>query len=279
MDNIDDEAMAESQPAPAPVPWYSLNPKHLRLGRITQIVILVAGVVALSQMVSVKPLWQWGWRVPLYCWQQLQPITGASGRKYPGGGWTHGRRILVYGAPGVKGRAVREAAGGLRDLIDELGLDMHVEETTPPADALRDLATVVGKGNAGFDFDRFRDLRLDSRGEQYAEMVVVHQSFTDPTWAWGLSEYTPGLSVLQENMAGNELGKHEGAHLLGYFYHDDRPWEILGYHENWYPTGRDTLMMLMATTNHDLSDRARDALLNFWRGKEDREHERYFRAK
>jgi hypothetical protein len=275
---MDDTIESVSTEQPAPVPWYTLNPKHLKFGRITRTIIIIAGFVVLFNVISVKPLWQFGWRVPLYCWQQLLPVTSPSGQQLPGGGWTRGRRILVYGAPGVQPQKVTQAAKGLRGLVDELGLNLKVEEVEAPADALRDIAEAQrASANAGFDFDRYRGLRLDARGEKYAEMVVVKASFTDPTWAWGLSEYTSGLAVLQENMTTPELGKHEGAHLLGYHRHDDLPWEVFGYQEEWYPQGRNTLMMLMMTSDDTLSDRARDALLNFWRGKEGREGERYFK--
>ncbi|HEX2950576.1 MAG TPA: hypothetical protein VHV83_13595, partial [Armatimonadota bacterium] len=58
---------------------------------------------------------------------------------------------------------------------------------------------------------------------------------------------------------------------------DDAPWYILGYREAANPLKRDTLMMLDVFPNPNLSERAHDALLAFWRGMERRDHQRYFK--
>jgi hypothetical protein len=107
----------------------------------------------------------------------------------------------------------------------------------------------------------------------------VDVPFRDPSWAWGLSEFSSGLAALQQDQTNVALGRHEGAHLIGYMRHDDdAPVMIFGYRESWPPRGRDTLMMLLPTASDALSERAHDALINFWRGMETRDQQRYFRA-
>ncbi|HEY3417719.1 MAG TPA: hypothetical protein VGM23_12620, partial [Armatimonadota bacterium] len=125
--------------------------------------------------------------------------------------------------------------------------------------------------------DRFMELRLDDRGMRYGEMVVVAAPFTDPSWAHGISVFSTGVAVLQDNYGDVSLGRHEGAHLIGYDYHDDQPWYILGYAEDSVPLRRDTLMMLMPTENQELSPRARDALLAFWHSLEKLQRTTFFK--
>jgi len=254
-----------------------MHPKYLRFSPVTKVFLLLALPIVLLSVVSVKPLWQWGWRVPVYAYAQFGTVTSAQGKKFPSGAWTQGRRLLVYGAPKVDAKSVALAADGLRSMVRELGLKLSVEELAVPpkgAAAALQVATAASRG-LSFDFDAFEQRRLDDRGMQYAEMVVVPAQFKDPSWAWGLTNYPAGLSVLQQGETSRDLGRHEGTHLLGYDKHDDMPLYVFGYREGWVPAERNTLMMLLPKTSDALSDRAHDALLNFWRGKEAREHEKY----
>ncbi len=272
-------ATPETPLTTTPVPWYSLHPRHLRFSKFTWYFLAIAGVIILLYTVSVKPLWQYGWRVGLYGFSQYWTQTSTRGKKIPGGSWTRTRTILVYGEPGVKAATVRQAAEGLSGLIAELHLSLTVRVVSAPVDAcaaLKDATITTTAGTAAFDLDRFIAHRLDDRGDRFGEMVVVHAPFTDPPWAWGLTYFPCGIAALQEDHTDYNLGRHEGAHLIGYDKHDDMPLYIIGYAENPIPTNRDTLMMLLPMGSNTLSPRARDALRNFWRGLEHRHGMRYF---
>ena len=66
---------AQDSPAPAErVPWYSLNPRHLRFSKFTWSLLAFTGVVLLLVGNSVKPLWVWGWRHHIYCASQRSAV-------------------------------------------------------------------------------------------------------------------------------------------------------------------------------------------------------------
>jgi len=268
----------EEQSAPAPLPWYAIDLKQQRFSKFTWRFLAVAGVVLFFCVFSIKPLWQFTWRHHLNCFSEFYSVKSATGKSYPGGAWVRSKKIIVYGAPGVSKMSVASVASGLEGLVTELGLDITIKTVPLPDDARASLQAAqkqTGDGTS-FDYDAYLARRLDDRGERFGEMVVVNQTFVDPNWAWGLTRFSEGVAVLQAEKADVSLGRHEGAHLIGYDLHDDMPWYIFGYPENFNPQDRDTLMMLLPKKSDQLSDRARDALLNFWHGEEDREKLTFF---
>jgi len=253
------------------VPWYSLNPRHLHFSKATWTLLAVALVIFLFYGFSIKPLWQFGWRHHLYTTENLWPEKSATGKKFASGSWVKSRKIIVYGAPKVSDAVVKDAADGMRSMVEEMHLDITVSKVPAPPEALRSIeAATICKhpGDKHFNMDKFIEHRLDDRGMQYAEMVVVDGPFTDPEWAWGLTYFAAGVSVLQETNTTRDLGRHEGTHLLGYNRHDDLPFYVLGYPEGLIPSQRDTLMMLLPKHSDQLSPRARDAVRQFWLGME-----------
>jgi hypothetical protein len=270
-----EESLEAVQGGTERVPWYSLNPKYLLRSKWTKGLLLVAVLAFLFVANSAKPLWTFAWRHHLYSRYAFSAQKTQSGHTVPGGTWPRSNVIHVYGMPGVHERAVSQVADGLRSLIQDFGLTLEVQKITTPPDALKSYA--YARRGDSFDFDRFEASRLELRGEQYGEMVVVDRHFTDPSWAFGLSTFAPGLAVLQASVSTSALGRHEGAHLLGYGMHDDYPFYVLGYREGLIPFNRNTLMMLVPTSSDQLSGRARDALLCFWQGMEARDHQKYFR--
>jgi hypothetical protein len=277
----DTQAVQDSTEATPPtpkVPWWKQEIKiseKRSFSKFTRWLLIITLPFILLNLFSVKPLWEVGWRTRLYCLSNLFPVRSASGAKFAAGAWMPSKRIVVYGAPGVKDDAIAEAHEGMRKITEEIGLDVTVERTSPSPEALASLQAATSE--TSFDFDTFMKRRLDDRGSQYAEMVVVNRPFTDPDWAWGLAYFPPGLAVLQEGKTDINLGRHEGAHLLGYDKHDDElPWIIFGYQEALIPGDRDTLMMLLPKSRNTLSPRAHDAIVNFWRGAE-RDGRRYFK--
>lgn len=93
----------------------------------------------------------------------------------------------------------------------------------------------------------------------------------------GTDEFQQRRFVLNEDVSGYDLGRHEGTHLLGYDKHDDLPWYVIGYPESWNPQDRNTLMMLLPKPSSELSERGRDALINFWKGMETMSGRQYFK--
>lgn len=259
------------QAPPERVPWYSLHPRNLHFSKWTWRFLALAAVIYCGYAFSVKPLWQFGWRTHLYCPEQFFSVKSAMGKSFRGGDWVTSRHILVYGAPGTNAKLVREAAEGMRSMVDELHLDITVTLVHTPSDAACSLDAATrnkGKSNQQFDLDDFIAHRLDDRGMRFAEMVVVDAQFTDPVWAWGLTDFRSGTSVLQQQDMSRELARHEGTHLLGYDRHDDLPYYVFGYPEGFLPSERATLMMLLPKNSSQLSPRAHDAVINFWRGLE-----------
>jgi hypothetical protein len=306
----DETTIPDAQPA-APTPraaWLSLHPKHLRFTKFTVWLFWIALPIIVLGTISAKPLWQWGWQAGIYGYANFLPVNDSAGKRYAGGDWTHGKQIIVYSLPKsetplpdaqpsfneppktrpealptydyVDPRDVSATADGLRGLIEELNLDIKVTVLPKPPkvalDAWRD-ALVNSKNGTRFDMDKFEALRLAQRGMKYGEMVIIDTPFKNPDWAWGLTTFRSGLAVLQAGRCGIPLGRHEGAHLLGYDKHDDMPLFIIGYGEGAIPALRDTLMMLNPTSSDALSPRAADALQYFWKGMEDRHQTRYFR--
>ncbi len=160
---------------------------------------------------------------------------------------------------------------GMRSVVDELHLDLSVQLVPCPPDAASSITpatTHTGRIVSHFDLNKFIARRLDDRGMQFAEMVVVDAQFTNPEWAWGLTDFSSGTSVLQQGETSTDLGRHEGTHLLGYDRHDDFPYYVFGYPEGSLPGERNTLMMLQPKGSSILSPRAHDAVINFWRGLE-----------
>jgi len=272
----------ETSPTPPRVPWYSLNPKHLRFSKFTWWFLGIAGTIILFSLVTAKPLWIWGWQTHLYCASQLGPVKSASGKTFKSGAWAKAKRIVVYGAPGIDEGRLELAYIGMRDIVNELGLDFTVESIPLPKDAEASITASVVRnpnGTESFDFDIFVSRRLDDRGDQFGEMVVVDCEFADPSWAFGLTSFADGVAVLQQPMVSDDgLGRHEGTHLVGYDKHDDVPFYILGYRENLVPQNRDTLMMLLPKPSNELSPRARDAVINFWKGMERMSGRKYLKT-
>ncbi len=262
----------EASPTPE-APWWKLDLKSTikrPFGKFSRIMLAVASPFIVLGLFNVKPLWEFGWRTHIFCLNNLRPVRAASGKFHPGGAWIKSKRIVVYGMPGVGDAKVAAAYEGMRSIVDEVGLDIHVERVTatPAMQASLAAATDHKQGKSSFNFRKFIARRMDDRGSRHAEMVVVNMDFTDPSWAWGLAYFPPGIAALREEVTDARLAKHEGAHLLGYDKHDDLPFFVFGYEEAPIPWERSTLMMILPNNRNTLSPRAHAALVSFWRGKE-----------
>lgn len=192
----EEQAAVVSRETGKPVRWYSLNPKHLHFSKFTWYFMAIAAVVFLCTTINIKPIWNWEWRHYLICAGEFESITSTKGKKFKGGDWARSKRIIVYGAPGVDAGRVQLAFYGIRDMVKELKLDFTVELVACPAEAKGSIQKATRKKGEDiiFDYDRFLSDRLDDRGNQYGEMVVQPNTFLDPSWAWGLTNFNSGVS-------------------------------------------------------------------------------------
>jgi hypothetical protein len=277
---MDEPAVAD---APVTYPWYSLNPKSVKTGRLLRIVLVVLGLC----LVSVVPLWRLGWYVPVYGFRAFIPVRDAGGWPRAAWRWIDGKEIRVYGAPGANATAVREVARGVRALLDEVGLDFTVKELPMPAAVEAAFTASLEPHDVnGATVQRVRFSRLAGQlitlrqGDPHADVIVTHGTeIAEHHWAHGMGDFSSGLSVMRDFTANVRLGKHETGHLMGYLFHDDLPFFVFGYDgELCVPAFRQTLMMINYNNSDTLSPRAKDALTYFWKGLEARSGRKFFRV-
>lgn len=273
----------EATPPPA-VPWYlrevKLDPRYFGIGKPMRIFLAITLPLIFLHAFTFKALWCLGWQYPFYCMSDFVPVCSAKGKWLAGGEWTRSKEIRVYGGEGTSDLQVVRAATYMQELVDELGLDFTVAAMSLPDDARRSLrvATTVRDGVPRLNFNKYTALRLDDRRNEYGEMFIIGERFTDPI-AEGMTHFRAGIVAMRvTNRRPEVIVRHEGVHLLGYDKHDDYPFYILGYDEFEIPELRVTLMMFRTSTETELSARAKDALHYFWVGMEQRHRERYFRA-
>ncbi len=90
------------------------------------------------------------------------------------------------------------------------------------------------------------------------------------------------MGILNAQLATSFTARHELGHLLGYHMHDTWPLVVLGYDNPQWASRRRThsgeyaTLMMPDAEGYELSPRARDALIYFWRGLERCTGERYF---
>lgn len=273
------ESLDES--AASAVPWYKreikLNPKVFGISKPVRVLLWIALPLIILFCVTCVPFWRLGWRIPFYGMSNFMPVRTVSGRWLSGAAWFRGKEIRLYRVDAIETLKLTEAVQDMQGLADELNLNFTIKGLPLPDDARRDLqAATVGSGyNARIDFEKFTALRLEHRGEQYAEMFLVNKGFADSS-AEGMTLCGSGIAVLHMARRDN-LVRHEGTHLLGYDKHDDFPFYIVGYKEDWLPEGRDTMMMLRSINNRRLSSRAKDALYYLWLGLQERQKIQYFK--
>ncbi|HOF88189.1 MAG TPA: hypothetical protein PLZ36_08830 [Armatimonadota bacterium] len=275
------EPAGEATPAPAK-PWYlrEIRPDRrvFGIGRPVRIFMVITIPLILLYSVTCKPLWCLGWRYPFYAMSNFMPVRSASGQWHPGAAWIRAKDIRIYSEGAVGAAKQLVAVRDMQGLVDELGLDITVTAHAMPEDARRDLdaATVKQEGKYRLDFQRLMALRLEHRGQRYAEIFLTGMEFADNPIIQGKALCGAGLVALRMGRTDNVV-RHEGAHLLGYDKHDDFPYYIVGYRESWLPEARDTMMMFSSTANRALSPRAKDALHHLWIGLEKRHGVRYFK--
>jgi hypothetical protein len=273
----------DASPAKPVVPWYQqevqLDPRVFGIGKTVKRFLAITLPLISLYCVSIKPVWQLGWRVPFYAMSNFMPVRSASGQTFAGAVWFRGKEIRIYREEVIGPYKQQQAVADMEQLIDDLGLDFTVKAMPLPEDAKADLdaATVREGTNYALDFQKLTALRLDHRGQQYAEIFLTGMKFAE-SGAQGKTFCGAGIVALRPSSNPlDNVFRHEGAHLLGYDKHDDFPFYVIGYPEFWIPDSRDTMMMHDSAINHELSPRAKDALHYLWIGLQERDGIAYFK--
>lgn len=271
---VDAQPSHETEAAPAAdepkVPWYSLDPRTLKRSKLARAVLIGLLVAAFS----VVPLWRMLWYYHVYTIGVFWPVTDVHGQRQQAWRWVEGKEIRVYALPNVGDDKAEEIAVGVRELLDDVGLDFTVKVLPMPAKVLtayqQSLVTkkVQGTPTSCVDFGKLETRLIALRAnDPHADMLVVDAPLAEAWWAHGMATFTTGTGVMERDQVSVHLGKHESGHLMGYLYHDSIPLFVIGYPWEGLPTSRDSLMMLYGESN-EISPRARDALRYFWRGME-----------
>jgi hypothetical protein len=258
-------------------PWYSLDPRALRRSRLLH-AILVALVLANFQ---VAPVWRllWYHNIP----NRICGLVYARGLPKGASRWIEGRTIRVYQLPYLERGKAKLAAAGVRELLEDAGLDFRVhvrpmsEEMMDAYERCADTADVVEDEEPRLDRRKLERELVALRGEdQHADVLVVNVLLSDAEWASGEASPFSGVAVLDVETLSKGLAKHEACHLMGYSLHDRMPLFVFGYGWEGWPWERHTLMGSVSFSD-ELSPRARDALRSYWRGMEKRTGKRFLR--
>ncbi len=268
------------QEAPeARVSFFTLNPR--KIGRSRLLRALLIGLVIVT--ISCVPVWRLGWYYPLYSMRAFFPVLDTRWHPRAAWHWIDGREIRIYGAPEVGSGEVEEIRQGVQALVDDLKLDFTVRVLPMPPAVLKAYRQSllprkdISLAAADISFARLESRLIELRaGDPHADMLVVNAPLKECGWAHGMATFTSGVAVLEASNACFHLGKHETGHLLGYLYHDNLPFCVIGYPWEGSLMTRDTLMMLYSPSC-ELSPRARDALTCFWQGLEHRSGKPFFR--
>ncbi len=277
----EDPRATRADDAPAKVSFFELNPKKIGRKRLIRTLAFALLIVC----VSVTPLWRLGWYLPIYSAKCFFPTFDTRHRPRAAWHWVDGREIRLYAGPGVDAGRTREVAAGVRAMVEDIGLDFTVKVLPLPDDiraaydASLEPFTIRGERVQALDFGKLESRLIELRaGDPHADLLISRAPLSGRMtwWAHGMASFTSGVGVFNEANLSFHLGKHETGHLLGYLFHDDLPLFVLGYPWEGLPGRRDTLMVLLST-NDDLSPRARDALRYFWRGLEARSGKTFLR--
>ena len=270
----------------AAMPWYTLNPRSIRARHILPVI----AIFLLCLLVNEKHVWQWDWEGGIHALYNCHAVRDSAGRSVDAWRWVEGREIRVYYPPTMRAKTARFAAYNIAQLTRELGLSLTVHALPAPARVSAALArgTEQHDGVATVNFDRFSREMLTGRDGRYAEMVFAPVQIDGSADVVGAAVFNTGVSLIDPRRATASTARHEATHLLGYHMHDTWPLIVFGYpnpsraryqlhFERDLQHGDDNpTLMTEGDGGYDLSDRAKDAVIHFWRGLERRTGQRYF---
>jgi len=262
------------------VPWYSLNPRNIRVRNLLPILIFFL----LLTFVNEKHLWQWDWEHGYHAHFNCHAVKDSHARNVEAWRWVEGKEIRVYFTPTMKQKATRFAAYNVQKLAEELGLELNAHAMPMPTRVTEALArsSATDGTTTTVNFDRFCREMVASRDGHYAEIVYTTAKIDASADVVGAAVFNYGVSLIDPRRATASTVRHETAHLLGYHLHDDWPLVILGYsNPQWakyqVKHNENPPLMMPWDSGFDLSPRAHDALIHFWHGLEQRTGKRYFK--
>ena len=263
------------------VPWYSLNPRHIRLRSFAPLLI---GLLLLF-FVNEKHLWQWDWQHGYHAHFNCRAVPDSNGRSVEAWRWVEGKEIRVYTTPSMRLKTTRFAAHNAQALAEEIGLGVRARAMSPPARVTAALAQSTENTATGptVNFTRFCRAMVTNRPGHYAEIVYTTAKIDASPDVVGAAVFNYGVALIDARRSTGSTVRHETAHLLGYHLHDTWPLVILGYSNpqwaKYQEKGNENPPLMMPwDSGFDLSPRARDALIYFWRNLEQRTGERYFKT-
>jgi len=232
--------------------------------------------------VSEKHIWHWDWSYGFHAGYNCQPVKDINGRKVEAWRWVEGREIRLYVPDDMSPTRVDHTAEGIRSLVRDLNLDLHLRVL--PLDSRTLAALQRSSQGTGRDytisFNRLCRNLIATRTGQYAEVIVVKCILDGAADTMGMANFTYGVSLIDERCACGPLARHETGHLLGYHMHDNLPFIVFGYsNPQWgkIRQGKESSLMMPAPDSTVLSARSRDALLSFWESLSRRTGQSYFR--
>ena len=230
---------------------------------------------------SVAPVWGLLWYLPVYSIRNCVSVKDIDGRSREAWRWVEGRTIQVCQVPGVPEGTDARTAEGVRELLRDAGLDIHVEVKPISKDILNAYnASLIelednGRRRSAISMRKLSSRLIALRDEDpHADILAVDAQIAECDWAFAMASFSTGTVLLTPTGHNARTAKHETAHLVGYMMHDSVPLFVFGYGWEGWPGKRDTLMMLLSNST-ELSPRARDAIRSFWRRLEKRTGQLY----
>ncbi len=153
------------------IPWYTLNPRHIRLRRI----FLPILVFLLLYPCSEKHYWRWAWQHGYHAYLNCRPVVDAQGHRLEAWRWVEGKEIRLYTSSYLPTSHVRLDAASMQELIDGLGLDLTVRIMPKPERVTQAIAGSMQhkNGSSPVSFSLLCQHLAATRDGRYAEMVYV----------------------------------------------------------------------------------------------------------
>ncbi|MFH1127279.1 MAG: hypothetical protein ABIG84_00095 [archaeon] len=213
---------------------------------------------------------------------------GSDGQHYAGYNWINGREIRVFKEPKVAVKVVHPIVDALKNLIDEIGLDIQVNYFGNDSTLNRQIEKYTSQDNYRkvggspvklLDGDSLsRELLTEDwrKYKPHADVIITDKYLKLGTENWGQSQFSLGTEIISLPDRRQDalefiynISKHEGEHLIGYNQHHDSN-KVTGYKE---PS--DCLMYWKASTDR-LCNKCKNATVFFWEGAKDRMNDTFF---
>lgn len=226
-----------------------------------------------------KDAWETTWK-DLYnglALSNLLRISGSDNQYHEAYNWVKGKEIRVFKEPRVAAKVVSPVVNGLKDLVDEIGLNLQVNYYGNDAGLNRQIeACTAGNVLDGNRLERYLIAEDWRKTKPHADVVITDKYLKLGSQNWGQSAFNAGVDIISVPGARQDstsfiynISKHEGGHLLGYGQHHDTN-QVRGYGE---PS--DCSMLWRASTD-ELCNKCKNGMVFFWEALEDKMNDRFF---